>query len=139
MHFLNKAKGQKPILELESLKYQLDLFGSFTDQEQDLFLLSTLSDLDILQSEVDNMFATWQRGDAQALSELMYKSFEKYPQTKSIYYKLFTKRNKEMVSKIEKYLGSDKTYFVVVGPGHLVGDKGIIALLREKGYQLNQL
>jgi hypothetical protein len=44
-----------------------------------------------------------------------------------------------MVSKIEEYLKEKGTYFVVVGAGHLVGEKGIIETLRKKGYQVEQL
>ena len=39
-----------------------------------------------------------------------------------------------MASKIEGYLKTKETYFVVVGAGHLVGDKGIIKMLKERGY-----
>jgi uncharacterized protein YbaP (TraB family) len=44
-----------------------------------------------------------------------------------------------MVSKIEDYLRTGETHFVVVGAGHLLGEKGIINLLRQKGYQIEQL
>jgi len=44
-----------------------------------------------------------------------------------------------MVSKIEEFLRTKETYFVVVGAGHLVGKKGIIEMLRGKGYPVEQL
>jgi uncharacterized protein len=44
-----------------------------------------------------------------------------------------------MVAKIEGYLKSKTGYFVVVGAGHLVGEKGIITLLQKKGYKVEQL
>jgi uncharacterized protein YbaP (TraB family) len=44
-----------------------------------------------------------------------------------------------MASKIEEFLKTGQTYFVVVGAGHLIGDKGIIELLRRKGYRVQQL
>ena len=43
-----------------------------------------------------------------------------------------------MASKIEGYLKTKETYFVVVGAGHLVGSKGIIQMLKEKGYSVEQ-
>jgi uncharacterized protein YbaP (TraB family) len=44
-----------------------------------------------------------------------------------------------MISKIERYLDSEGTYFVIVGAGHLVGKKGILELLKSKGYAVEQL
>jgi hypothetical protein len=48
-----------------------------------------------------------------------------------------------MVSKIEQMLKQDgtagKSYFVVVGSGHLIGKKGIVNALREKGYKIKRL
>lgn len=57
----------------------------------------------------------------------------------SIYEKLIYERNRNMVSKIEEFLRTKETYFVVVGAGHLVGKKGIIEMLRGKGYPVEQL
>jgi uncharacterized protein YbaP (TraB family) len=44
-----------------------------------------------------------------------------------------------MASRIEEFLRTKETYFIVVGAGHLVGNKGIIEILRGKGYQVEQL
>jgi uncharacterized protein len=44
-----------------------------------------------------------------------------------------------MVAKIEGFLKTGQTYFVVVGSGHLVGSKGIVNVLKEKGYMVQQL
>jgi uncharacterized protein YbaP (TraB family) len=61
------------------------------------------------------------------------------PRMSSIIDKLYNKRNEKMASKIQEYLKTKETYFVVVGAGHLVGSKGIIEILREKGYTVEQL
>jgi len=44
-----------------------------------------------------------------------------------------------MTSKIEGYLNSNGSYFVIVGAGHLVGKRGIVELLKNKGYGVEQL
>jgi uncharacterized protein YbaP (TraB family) len=36
-------------------------------------------------------------------------------------------------------LRSGKTYFVVVGAGHMGGPNGLLALLRSRGYRIEQL
>jgi len=57
-----------------------------------------------------------------------------------IYEKLVDERNKIMAGKVQEYLdATDGSYFVVVGAGHLVGKTGIVQLLREKGYSVEQL
>jgi hypothetical protein len=44
-----------------------------------------------------------------------------------------------MTSKIDGYLNSNGSYFVIVGAGHLVGKRGIIELIKSKGYVVEQL
>lgn len=138
-HFLVKAKGKKRILELESVEYQLNLFDSFTDEQQDLLLFSTLLDLDIMEEEMDNLIKAWESGDAVKTEEILMQGLDEYPEILPIIDKIFYERNRNMVSKIEDYLDTNDTYFVVVGAGHLVGEKGIIQLLNKKGYSLQQL
>ena len=138
-HFLVKAKGEKKILELESLEYQLDLFDGFTDKQQELLLFSTLLDLDILEKEMDNLIKAWENGNTIKLETILMKGLDEHPEILPIVDKIFYQRNKKMASKIEGYLDTRDTYFVVVGAGHLVGEKGIIQLLKKKGYSLQQL
>ncbi len=56
-----------------------------------------------------------------------------------IYEKLIDERNRNMVSKMEDFLRTKETYFVIIGAGHLVGNQGVIEKLREKGYAVEQL
>jgi len=41
--------------------------------------------------------------------------------------------------KIEGYLRSGKTYFVVAVAAHMGGANGVLALLRHRGYRIEQL
>ncbi len=47
-------------------------------------------------------------------------------------------RNADWIPKIEKMI-SDKVCFIAVGAAHLGGEKGVLKLLREKGYTLRPL
>lgn len=139
-HFIAKARHSgKRILELESFDFQIKLFDQFSDKYQELFLLYTLKDLDMLEKKTDLLMNSWVSGDSKTMEGLAFEGLKQDYQLQPIYEKLFFERNKKMVSKIEEYFKTKGSYFIVVGTGHLVGDKSITEELKNKGYALEQL
>jgi len=138
-YFLSRAQGTKNILELESLEEQLRLLSGFSDREQEQFLLYTLKTLSSVDSQVGSMVRAWTSGDAQAMESILSDAVPPDASLAPIVKKLFDERNDKMTSRIERYLNSNGTYFVIVGAGHLVGKKGIIELLKGKGYAVEHL
>jgi uncharacterized protein YbaP (TraB family) len=53
--------------------------------------------------------------------------------------RMFVKRNINMTQNISELLQTKQTYFVVVGAGHMVGDQGIVALLKDRGFTVKRL
>ena len=53
--------------------------------------------------------------------------------------RLVMDRNEMMLTNIERILQNGGINFVIVGAGHLVGQRGIINRLREKGYSVDQM
>jgi uncharacterized protein YbaP (TraB family) len=139
MHFLSEASGKKKIKELESMDYQINLLSGFSDSEQEAFLLSTLKDLKSHEKEVDKLLDAWNSGDTVGMESILQKSVLEDKGMASVYDKLVYERNRNMALKIEGYLKTGETHFVVVGAAHLLGEKGIINLLRQKGYDTEQL
>ncbi len=137
-YFLSKAAGKK-ILELESLDYQIGLLSKFSDQEQEMFLVYTLKDVGIFSQELDKLTQAWISGDAKGLESIMTRGLIEDKRMSFIYEKLILERNKSMASKIEEFLKTKETYFVIVGAGHLVGNQGIIEILKGKGFYVEQL
>jgi uncharacterized protein YbaP (TraB family) len=138
-HFLMEAEGRKKIIELESADSQISLLSNFSEKEQENFLFYTLKDLDVLEKELSEMLQAWKTGDAKTLDSLLSETAEKYPEIQPVYEKLIYARNRTMADRIEKLLKTKETYFIVVGAGHLVGRKGIIEILKNKGYAIEQL
>jgi uncharacterized protein len=138
-HFLAKAQGKKEILELESLDEQLSLLSGYSDKEQEQFLLYTLNTLSSMGGQVEGMVRAWTSGDAQALESIIADAAPPDASLAPVLEKLFDERNIKMTSKIEGYLSSNGTYFVIVGAGHLVGKRGIVELLKSRGYVVEQL
>jgi hypothetical protein len=44
-----------------------------------------------------------------------------------------------MAQALGKMLAQPRTWFVVVGAGHVVGPEGLVALLEQQGHQARQL
>jgi len=138
-YFLSKAKGRKRISELESFDYQINLFSQLSEKDQELLLLYTLKDIHVLKQELNKLIEAWTSGDTKGVESTITRSLAEDQKLAPIYERLIYGRNRKMVSKIEDFLRTKETYFVIVGAGHLVGNQGIIEILKEKGYLLEQL
>jgi uncharacterized protein YbaP (TraB family) len=72
------------------------------------------------------------------MESIMMKYTKEDSRLSSAYQKLVYERNINMAEKIEGYLRTKGNYFVIIGAAHLVGEKGIIEILRGKGYRVVQ-
>ncbi len=138
-YFLTKAAGRKKVIELENINYQINLLSGLNDSNQELFLLYTLKNLETLVKEADNMVSAWKSGDVKSMETIIKESYMDDDRFYPVYDKLIIQRNKDISSKINGFLKRKGTYFVVVGAAHFIGKKGIIQLLKEKGYAIEQL
>jgi uncharacterized protein YbaP (TraB family) len=98
-----------------------------------------LKDIHVLKQELDKLVKAWSSGDKEGLESIVTRSVSEDKRLVPIYEKLIYDRNRSMASKIEDYLKTKETYFVVVGAAHLVGNQGIIALLKGKEFLVEQL
>ncbi len=138
-HFLQRAKhDKKRVLEIETAQEQMSLLSKNDSTFQDLMLQYTLESMHEMEPLLEKMFTSWKEGDAVTLATVVDSSLVVDPRLTQIYDLLITQRNYKMAATIESYLTTNKVYFVVVGAGHVVGDKGIIALLQKAGYVIKQ-
>ncbi|MCX6583084.1 MAG: TraB/GumN family protein [Candidatus Aminicenantes bacterium] len=138
-YFLEKASDKKEIAELEGMEFQINLFESFSKEENDKFLASTIIEADQTAKDIDTLVKAWACGDIEQAEKSINENIHKYPELEAMYKKLLDVRNENMVEKIISYLKSAKKYFVIVGAGHMVGKRGIVQLLQEKGFTVTQL
>ncbi|WP_138754400.1 TraB/GumN family protein [Paenibacillus sinopodophylli] len=136
-HFLQQAiANNKPILELESIEYQLQMFNRFSDKLQEEMLLSSIASYYTEDSSIDHLTELWTTGNEEQLLELTDSTSANEELNKA----LLTDRNAPMVDKITGYLNdsTNKTYFVVVGAAHMLGENGIVPLLEKKGFAVTR-
>lgn len=138
-YFQAKASGRKEIRELESVEAQIQMLAGFSDQEQVLMMSWVVEDLEHAAEAFDQLLQIWKHGDAQAMEEQVRKEFREDPRFEPIWSVLIDGRNLAMVDRIVTLMGTDQRHFIVVGAAHLVGPRGLVALLRQRGYRVRQL
>jgi uncharacterized protein len=138
-HFMQEARDtHKAIEALETADSQLRMFSSFSDELQDQFLLATLLGASEATEILDRTLAAWTSGNTGAMDDLINRDVRDHPVLQPLMETMFYERNDAMARKIEKFLETGKTYFVAVGAGHLVGERGIAKQLRRKNYTVEQ-
>lgn len=136
--FLKEAGGRIPIMQMESAEGQAKLFEELSQQEQEQMLIQALNDLSNGKKTFDDILDAWKKGDAEAMDIVMRQSFDNGPVGAKLYKLLVTDRNAAMTEKLVELAKDGRTYFVVVGAGHLGGDAGMLKLLEGKGYTITQ-
>ena len=134
--FAQRAQADgKPIIALETVEEQLGFFAHLSEQQQRQYLRATLKDLDTEASDAGVMVSAWQRGDSAELERLLRRESANNPE---LFRMLTTDRNRRWLPKIVAMLSEDQDYLVIVGALHLVGNDGLVALLKNQGFQVEQ-
>jgi uncharacterized protein YbaP (TraB family) len=137
MHFFERAKeADKRIVALETVDYQVGLFADLTAEEGEAFLRYTIEELDTIIPVVDELIERWRVGAVDEVESLLTDSYREFP---ALYRKLVTDRNLDWLPQLEELLAGDEEAMVVVGALHLVGDEGVVELLRREGHTVQQL
>ncbi|HEV2227757.1 MAG TPA: TraB/GumN family protein [Steroidobacteraceae bacterium] len=121
---------------LESLADEMGVFEALTPAAQLRFLDMVLDDLDDTGEETRAVLGAWRRGDAARLATLLAAEYRSFP---ALYDALVMDRNRHWLPHIEQLLKGDENCLVVVGALHLVGEGGLLELLRRDGIVGQQL
>lgn len=133
------ALGTRPLIGLETFEEQLGIFDDLSPMLQDVMLQDTLLRLDTAVEEIHTLVEAWRRGDEEGLEELVLDGIDELPGRDEFHEVVLTDRNRRWVTIFESLLDSPEyageTIFAAVGALHLVGDDGLVRLLRESGYE----
>jgi len=99
-------------------------------------LADTLKGLDTEIANVNKIVDAWKTGDAPAVERIMLADLKQDP---AMYQRLLVQRNQSWLPKLEALFGRRGHAFVVVGAAHLVGPDGLVAMLKTKGYSVEQM
>jgi hypothetical protein len=120
---------------LETAVEQLSILASMSPEEQRRFLEATLDEADTVQ-QLRTITEAWRSGDLPRLEELLRQGAAESP---GFFRRLVVERNLRWLPQIEKMLADPADdYLVVTGAAHMLGEEGLVELLRRKGYKVTR-
>jgi uncharacterized protein YbaP (TraB family) len=135
-HFYDRAQTEGKVVQgLETVDYQLSRFDQMSMDQQDKMLASTLRDLNTETANVGTLARAWKSGDSPTVERIVLDDLKQDPQ---MYQRLLVERNRNWLPAIEALFARRGHAFIVVGAAHLVGPDGLLAMLKTKGYSVEQ-
>lgn len=129
-------ENKKEIKGLETMQFQASVFDSIPYEWQAKELLKNIDSFSVYKKEFDTMMLEYKNQQLSAMEKLLVKS--EFGSDKKYEDLLLTNRNINWVAQLKNIMKKESV-FVAVGAGHLVGEKGLLNLLRKEGYSVEPL
>ena len=139
MYFMNLARtDNKPIISLEKYEDQMQLLIGYSDEFYIEQINNTIDYYSIAKEAALNLYETYLTGDEEKITALINMEDDglESEEGKRFIKEIYDDRNNAMAKNVEQFLANDEKVFMVVGCAHVVGDKGIISLLKND-YQIS--
>ncbi|WP_428662153.1 TraB/GumN family protein [Runella sp.] len=124
------TSAKKELLGLESVEFQMGVFDQIPYEKQAELLADMVRKKDESSKEFVDMVTLYKNQDLEGLLKLMDNSEWDFNGYEDI---LLANRNAAWIPIMENAMKAKSTFFAV-GAGHLGGTKGVLQLLKKKGY-----
>ena len=129
-------EDKKEIKGLETMQFQASVFDSIPYEWQAKELLKNIDSFAQYKIEFDSMLAEYKSQRLAEMETLVTKS--EFGSDKGYEDLLLNNRNKNWVAQLKEIMKKESV-FVAVGAGHLVGEKGLLNILKKEGYTVEPL
>lgn len=137
--FAERARRtRKEVRELETTETQLRLLAELPASVHELRLLEAIADPEELGRRAEQLLRAWERGDDAALERILFDPLREEPGLAVFYQRVIFDRNERMARKLAHWARDGRLRFAVVGAGHVVGRRGIPALLHAQGFRIQK-
>ena len=137
-YYYQKAiADKKPYAGLETMQQQLSFLAAMGNKNPNRLLQATLKEVDEIPVLFPKVKKAWRNNNLKDLDALLVDDMRtKQPE---IYQDLLISRNQQWLTLLNAELLDEGVEFVLVGAAHLVGDKGLLAYWKNKGYRVTPL
>lgn len=134
-YFFKTAKlDKKETAFFESIDEQINIITSMGEGNEDEFIKYSVKELDKLEEYMESLKKAWRKGDGKSMS----KDTEEMKQFPKLYNSLLLDRNTKWLKILTEMMKTKETEFILVGALHLYGEDGILKMLENKGYTVEQ-
>ncbi len=136
-----RLKGRR-IVGLETLSEQMRAFTNLNLAQQREMLAQDLAQTPAQNvADVQTLLRLWRVGDADAIAAWEAARTEKLSHdwrvAASVDNRIVYERNRRFVVRMQQYAAPNKPLFVAIGALHLGGRKGVLQLLRQRGFTVD--
>lgn len=136
-YYANRARQDgKTIGSLETAEFQMNMIINMGQGYESDFVLMSLKDLDKMETFIAEMIEAWRTGNIDQLDTLFNSTLLEYP---ALYEDILVSRNEDWMPQIEAMLTTPEIEYVLFGAAHAAGEDGVLAMLKKKGYTVEQL
>lgn len=132
----------KPVLELESIEQQFELFERASFATQVAFLEDAVKAVETRSArrEINRITQAWETADYAALERLLGEMrAQTTPGARFTVDTILLGRHPAMVRRIESMMAEGRMPLFAVGSLHLPGNDGLVAQLRSRGFTVTPL
>lgn len=126
----------REITEFEGVEAQLGIFDTLPEREQRDLLQAVIDEYENVRSDPGKLRRAWLAGDENALLEAMDTGMLSDDELRQA---LLVNRNTAWLEQLEPRITSGDQPFVAVGTAHLLGNDGLVQMLRARGYTVSRL
>ena len=146
-HGYDAAHGVEQIIEaqakqagksgcgLETFDGQLGMLDGLPAELQKEILLQAIDEAGDIDAMIGPMLESWRDGDEAGLEKSLDEDFDGYPELADV---LIYRRNAAWANQVSEMIRGDQDVLLVVGAMHLVGNRGLPALLEQSGYHVER-
>ncbi len=124
----------RPVRELEGARAQLAIFDRLPEAEQRTMLAAVVAEAE--HADPARLQRAWLAGDAAVIEQSTRSGILADPEIRAA---LLTSRNRRWAGALIPLLEQPARPLIAVGAAHLVGPKGLVALLEAQGYRVQRL
>lgn len=134
-YHLKGKEANKSFDFLETVDEQKNVLLKMGEGNENNYVKHSIKSFDDIETDFDAMVSDWRNGNTTIMNKQLKETKADYP---AIYQSLLVQRNNNWMPKIQQYLTDKQIEFVIVGALHLHGKEGLLALLKAKGYTVEQ-
>jgi len=136
-YYRRARQDAKTVFSLESISSHLSFIASMGEGNEEMFLQQTLDDVYQIEPMMADIVRSWKTGDEKALEELVIEDMrEHYP---VIYQSILVDRNRNWMPHLKQMSRTPEVEFILVGAAHVIGQDGLLSLLKQQGFTIQKM